>query len=179
MLPIIVMTSIANSVPGAYFARESSRVRCGVIVGAGRPGIGDEPGADRVAEVDDAAAAARLRGSVDAAAAAVRLFDDPQPAQLDLVDEGEAEVLHEQQRAIVASSMSARRQVEAEPGAGQLTAVGEADVEVEVGAVVGHAMRSLGRPDAATPADRRRIGSFPDGRQDPSALRAQDGRTNR
>ena len=38
VLPIMVITSNANSVPGAYFARESERVRYGVITGAGRPG---------------------------------------------------------------------------------------------------------------------------------------------
>ena len=40
-------------------------------------------------------------GSADAAAAAVRLFDDPSPEQLDLVDEREPEVLHEQQADLV------------------------------------------------------------------------------
>jgi hypothetical protein len=38
VLPTMLIRSMANSVPGAYAARDASRVRCGVICGPGKPG---------------------------------------------------------------------------------------------------------------------------------------------
>ena len=87
----------ARRVPRArVLAREVRRDRR-----RGKPGIGDEPRADRVAEVDDAGATAGGRGIDHVATAAVRLLDDAQAPQLDLVDEREPEVLHEQQPDLV------------------------------------------------------------------------------
>nr|BFF09839.1 hypothetical protein GCM10025699_11420 [Microbacterium flavescens] len=129
---------MANSVPGAYLARESSRVRCGVMVGAGA-GVGHQPGADRVAEVDDARPGAHSgTRRLHSPTAAVRLLDHAHAAELDLIDECQAEVLHQQPADLGLRGLG-RRHVEAEAGARQSSSVGEADVEVEVGAILGHA----------------------------------------
>jgi hypothetical protein len=68
----------------------------------------------------------------------VRLLDDPQPAEFDAVDQRKSEVMH-QQPADGCLVEVGRRYVEPKPRAGQVPGVGEANLEVEVGSMVGHA----------------------------------------
>ena len=65
------------------------------------------------------------------------LLHDHQSTELDGVDEGESEVFDEQPRDGRLVDVG-RGQIEPEPGPGQVAPVGEANLEVEVGAMVGH-----------------------------------------
>ena len=126
----------ARRVPRAgVLAREVRRDRR-----RGQARVGDEPGADRMAEVDDAASA-----PAGAASATPRLprcgsSTMRRPAQRrPSSTSASPRCSHEQQPDLVASTRSADGRSSRKPVPARLTAVGEADVEVEVGAVLGHA----------------------------------------
>ena len=59
MLPHSVIRSIWNVTPGAYRPALVARSRIAWISGDRQARVGDHPGVDRVAEVDDPAAGAR------------------------------------------------------------------------------------------------------------------------
>ena len=91
-----------------------------------------------MAEIDDAGGGLDwIRLRLDAPTAAVRFLHDAQLAKLDGVDEGQPEMgyQHPPDRLLVEVG---RRQVQPKPPTGQVSTVGEADVEVEVGALVRH-----------------------------------------
>ena len=66
----------------------------------------------------------------------MRLLDDAQTAQFDVVDERETEVRDQQTRDLVVGRFGAGK-VQPEPRSREAAAVREADVEVEVGTVLG------------------------------------------
>ena len=99
----------------------------------GQAGVGHETLADGVAEVDNAGWR-DLDGLDHRAGTLVRLLHDGEVRQLDLRDQCEPEVLHEQARNVGVR----RRQVETEAVRRQVPSVRELDAGVKVGAVLGH-----------------------------------------
>jgi hypothetical protein len=77
---------------------------------------------------------------VDTPASPVRFLDDPHPAQFDRVDEGEPEVLHQEPSNGPLVEVC-RRKVEPKRGSRQVSAIGEANLEVEVCAMLCHAQK--------------------------------------
>ena len=135
-------------------------LRPGVLAGEvrrdrrrGEPGVGHQARADRVAEVDDAGRCAR-RGTSTSAAAAVRLLDDLDPAELHRLDEGESRDGGRAAARAPAPRCRRRARRAGSPSPVRAPAVREADGEVEVGAVlrgIGHRRqpRSCGSPPRA------------------------------